>query len=997
MARLKVKEYNHTVSGDVWVPPSKYHLHRALIMGSLAKGDTTIKGISNAEHIWDTLHALDDLGVTVHKTSDGYIVKGGTYQPQDGKIWVGSSGSTLQFMLGLGCLSQNGPVTYDGEIGLRNRPIGPLLDCLGDMGVKWDAELHKMPVTIYPNRPKGGHVQIQGTLSQWISGLLMLAPFASEETVIEALPPNNEQTYIELTLQMMRRFGIQINEDPKKKIWRVPPNQEYQPRDDIEIEADLSSAAFILVLSALHPADLTLRGIYGGGTHPERDILDILQKMGVPMDLNKEEGILRIQHDGMDLKGDMTINMQHIPDLIPAICVLASLSKGTTVLKNIDHGRMKESNRVQAMLQLNKMGAKLKEVGNDLYVEGVDELHGEAISSFNDHRVQMAFALAGTRAKGATTLNYPFAYRISYPEFIEHMNTLGIEIGVIQQETSKLKLKSAESSKEKTKAMEKNPLKDIPLILDQLKAADPKKTGIIDISGSQPMQLTFSELDKLSSRVAQNLIDRGIKSGDYVAYLLPNSWEFVVLSLAIWKTGAAVCPLLPALREREISFILNRSKSPVLIVQDEIRNFEYQPLIEKIKKEIPALKSVTYIDSSYRDPADTKHNMGGMAAKDYDAKVLAERNPGTDAKAQLLFTSGTTGEPKGVVHTHGTLAYGAQSHIRTLGLPKDDNIWIPSPMAHQTGFLYGTYLALYRNATQICQDKWKVETARKAIERYNAKFVQAATPFLADMSRDPNPPKGLDIFVATGAAVPRQLAHDAIDKLGCKVVGGWGSTESCLVTVGDPQNPTDEMWNSDGKVIEGMEMKVTDEDGIELPAGKEGHYKVKTPAMFIEYLGHPEWYEDKVDEDGFFATGDLAIIDEKGYLHITGRTKDIINRGGVKIPVTEVENILYKHDAIKDVAVVGMPDPRLNERICAMAVLNEGHKLSFEEMTGFLKGQGVTKIYWPERLEILDGLPMTVTGKVQKYVLREWIAKKLKDPEFSINEEFHKNYSGIGV
>ncbi len=993
MARLKVGAYKGKIWGEIRVPPSKYHLHRALIMGSLAHGNTVIKGISNAEHIWDTLRSLHDLGVRVHHYHDGYMVEGGCYLPGNGgNIRVGSSGSTLQFMLGLGSLSQDGPVTFDGHEALRNRPIGPLLECLGQMGVKWDAKGHRMPVTVYPAQPKGGHIRIKGTLSQWISGLLMLAPFATQDTTIEALPPHNEQTYIDLTLQMMRQFGVQIDEVKRGEFWKVPAGQQYHPCEDIRIEADISSAAFLLVLAALHPSDMILSGISGGGTHPERKILDILQAMGVPMQINPEQGTIHVRHDGIRLESGLTINMQHIPDLIPAICVVASLATGTTVLKNINHGRMKESDRVKAMLQLNKMGADIRESGDDLIIRGVDRLRGNLITSYDDHRVQMAFALAGTRAYGETFITHPNAFRISYPEFMDHMTMLGVDACI--EET-----KPEETYKVGGAIMNKSPLKDCPLLLDRLKAADPSKTAVVDISRSQPVTLTFGELDELSSRAAQSLIDRGVQPGEYVAFLLPNSWEFIVLCLAIWKAGAAVCPLITALREREVSFIVGKSKSRLLIVQDEIRNYKYAPLIEKISPNLPYLESVVTINTRYHDPSDEGHCLGGLvSSQEYDDARLAQRSPNTDTRAQLLFTSGTTGEPKGVVHTQGTLAFGAMKQIQALSLTPEDKLWIPSPMAHQTGFLYGMFMALYLNATQICQSKWKVETARIAIEQYGATFVQAAMPFLSDMSRDSNPPRGLRVFVATGAAVPRKLAHDAIKTLGCKVVGGWGSTESNMISVGDPQNPTDEMWNSDGKVIEGMEMKVTDEEGITVPPGTEGMFKVKTPAMFIEYLDHPDWYKEAIDRDGFFRTGDLAIIDEKGYLRITGRTKDIINRGGVKIPVAEVENLLYSHPAVQDVALVAMPDPRLNERVCAMVVLKEGMKtFTFEEMINFLEEKGVTKIYWPERLELLDGLPMTVTGKVQKYVLREWITEKIKNPNFSINKSFHETASRIRV
>jgi len=180
-------------------------------------------------------------------------------------------------------------------------------------------------------------------------------------------------------------------------------------------------------------------------------------------------------------------------------------------------------------------------------------------------------------------------------------------------------------------------------------------------------------------------------------------------------------------------------------------------------------------------------------------------------------------------------------------------------------------------------------------------------------------------------------------------------------------------------VIAGREMQVTDEEGRTLPPGQEGLFKVRTPAMFTEYLDHPEWYAAAVDAEGFFNTGDLAVIDEDGNLRLTGRVKDIINRGGVKIPVSEIENLLYRMDDLKDVAVVGMPDPRLNERICVYVTMMDSDKaIQLEDITAYLQSQGVTKIYWPERLEIIRDMPRTTTGKIQKYVLRQLIADKLK-------------------
>jgi len=435
MAKAKVFPHRGKLNGVIRVPPSKYHLHRALIFGSLADGETVIHGKSGALHIRDTLHSLKDFGISVKQLGDGYLVKGRAYSPRNGKIRVGSSGSTLQFMLGLGSLSQGMVPTYDGHKALRERPIGPLLEALGAMGVIWQANNFKMPVTIQPSRPTGGHIQIPGTLSQWISGLLILAPFAARDTIVEALPPHNELTYVQLTIQMMRQFGIYIEEDPTGTKWRVPAGQSYQAAE-IHIEPDLSSAAFLLVLSALFPSDIVLQGIAGLGTHPENKILEIIGSLGIPLMYNEAKAELRIRHNGIRPVSGLEIDMRHIPDLIPVMSVMATLSQGTTVLKNIGPGRMKESNRVKAMLQLNKMEAKIEEIGDDLIIRGGERLKGASISTFNDHRVQMAFTIAGLRAaEGVSELTFPNAYRISYPEFFEHLALLGINTGSYFSET----------------------------------------------------------------------------------------------------------------------------------------------------------------------------------------------------------------------------------------------------------------------------------------------------------------------------------------------------------------------------------------------------------------------------------------------------------------------------------------------------------------------------------------------------------------------------------
>lgn len=426
--KLIVSPVDGAIRGDVHVPVSKYHLHRALILGSLAEGTTVIHGRSGCRHIGDTLQALRDLGIDVETTPDGYRVIGGPYRPRNGNVRVGSSGSTLQFMLGLGCRSAGGAVTFRGNRFLQRRPIGPLLDAFSQTGIAWQSRDHRLPVTIRPGLPSGGRIRIRGTLSQWISGLLMVAPLATRQTVVEVIPPFNERNYVMLTLRMMREFGIRFRGGVRGARWVVPGRQHYRACT-VDLEADFSSAAFLLGLAALHPADLTLRGIDTGSEHPEGRIPAIIAEMGVPMRADPNRRTLTVRHRGLHLK-PVVVDMKTIPDFMPMMTVLAAAAAGRSVLKNVGPCRLKESDRVRAMLQLRTMGACVEERGDDLIVDGGRPLTGASLSSYDDHRVEMALVIAGTMARGTTRLTYPHAYEISYPEFPDHLRSLGVRLAI---------------------------------------------------------------------------------------------------------------------------------------------------------------------------------------------------------------------------------------------------------------------------------------------------------------------------------------------------------------------------------------------------------------------------------------------------------------------------------------------------------------------------------------------------------------------------------------
>jgi 3-phosphoshikimate 1-carboxyvinyltransferase len=289
------------------------------------------------------------------------------------------------------------------------------------------------------------------------------------------------------------------------------------------------------------------------------------------------------------------------------------------------------------------------------------------------------------------------------------------------------------------------------------------------------------------------------------------------------------------------------------------------------------------------------------------------------------------------------------------------------------------WLAFTLGVPEIVQSVWDANRALDVLIKWDGTFVQAATPFLTDMVRaveagTPAPPS-LRIFVATGAAVPRALAERATRVLGTGVCGAFGTTETGLGTLATLTDEVHKAWGTDGRALPGVQIRIVDDEGRLLPSNAEGNFELKSPTVFDGYLDRPDLTAEVFTPDGWYRTGDLATIDDDGYLRITGRVRDVINRGGEKIPVSEIEQLLYTHPSVDDVAIVAMPDDRLGERACAFVTLNDGASLTFADMQSFLDENEVSKHYWPERLEIIDAIPRNVVGKVQKFLLREQAAK----------------------
>jgi cyclohexanecarboxylate-CoA ligase len=335
----------------------------------------------------------------------------------------------------------------------------------------------------------------------------------------------------------------------------------------------------------------------------------------------------------------------------------------------------------------------------------------------------------------------------------------------------------------------------------------------------------------------------------------------------------------------------------------------------------------------------------------------------------LLYTSGTTADPKGVLHNHETLVYECRSIVELFGLTSSDGVFMASPLTHITGVLYALVLPALTGAGTTLLDIWDPVVAADLVERERCRFTVGATPFLqglTDVYEARGARSALRAFACGGADVPPDLVRRARRVLGTAVVRVYGSTEMPTLTCGHPDDPEHIAADTDGRTIGPVELRLLDEhDGV-------GELAVRGPELFLGYLD-PALNDDAFFDDGFFATGDLASFDSEGAVTIRGRKKDIIIRGGENIAAKEVEDLLYGHPDVQEVVVVAMPDQKLGEKVCAFGVPAPGAGPDVTTFRVYLEKHRIARQKFPERVELVSELPKTASGKIQKFVLRERI------------------------
>ena len=493
--------------------------------------------------------------------------------------------------------------------------------------------------------------------------------------------------------------------------------------------------------------------------------------------------------------------------------------------------------------------------------------------------------------------------------------------------------------------------------------SDPLRLAIVDGT----VELTYRDLFARADSLARAWCARGVRPGDVVTMQLPNWWEAAVVYHAAMLAGCVLNPIVPIYRERELSFIERQCQPRVVVVPHVFRGFDHLAMQQQLSLELADPPLVVVVRPQGPSPD------GVVAFDDLTASGGELDEATADDICLLLYTSGTTADPKGVLHSHRTIAYEVDSIIELCRLGADDHIFMASPVTHITGYLYALVMPAVTGAAAILQDVWEPRAAADLIEAHGCRFSVGATPFLhglVDEYQRRGTASALSTFLCGGADVPPPLVRRGAAQFDALVTRVYGSSEFPTATCGRPGDEFAVTADTDGVPIGPVECRLDAvHDGV-------GELLLRGPDLFLGYLD-ASLNADAFTAEGFFRTGDLATIGHDGAVTIKGRQKDIILRGGENISAKEVEDVLFEHPDVAEVAVVAMPDRVMVERSCAFVVPNGDADITVTSLGAFLDDHRLARQKFPERVEIVRELPKTASGKVQKFVLRDLIAKKL--------------------
>lgn len=487
-----------------------------------------------------------------------------------------------------------------------------------------------------------------------------------------------------------------------------------------------------------------------------------------------------------------------------------------------------------------------------------------------------------------------------------------------------------------------------------LAQSDPDRPLVVD----GHVRIGAAALYRDAELIARQLLVRGIGPGKVVSFMLPNWHEAAAIYLAATLAGAVAHPIVPQLRDSEVAFMLADSGSRILFVPAEFRGFDYRAMMDRVSTGLSRSVETVVLRG---DPGGHTPFLKMLEAVG-PAAPLPQVDP--DSVKMLMYTSGTTGRPKGVLHSHNSLHALIRQIERHWHVAPGDRFFVPSPISHIGGSIYAFEMPLLCGTCAVLQEQWDAAAAVAQIDAEQCTHMAGATPFLDGLlgaaqaagTRLPS----LKVFICGGASVPPALVRRAQESFAKAAVSRvYGSTEVPVLTVGALEpGEADKAADTDGRI------------GIAEVRLEDGEVTARGAQMLRGYL-HAEDEADAFTADGFFRMGDLAREEQGGYLVVTGRAKDIIIRNGENIAPKEIEDILLDHPAIADIAIVGLPDARTGERACAVIVPTKGGMPDCAVLAKFMGERGIAKFKWPEQVELRSELPRNAAGKVLKHVLQE--------------------------
>jgi acyl-CoA synthetase (AMP-forming)/AMP-acid ligase II len=516
--------------------------------------------------------------------------------------------------------------------------------------------------------------------------------------------------------------------------------------------------------------------------------------------------------------------------------------------------------------------------------------------------------------------------------------------------------------------------------------ANPDKVFATDGTRS----LTFRQLFDGAQRLAVGLHRQGWRAGDSAAVQLPSWVEFVQVLAALSRLGVIAVPIMPIYRREEVGYVASNAGIRGVFTPASFKKFDYLDMYLGLRQEHPDLTIVvTRPDRAVEDIIDADDavfTLDGLEADTDDDSAREELGdpPGPDEPFVIVYTSGTTSRSKGCVHTFNTYCSGARALVTPFGYSAADVQFGPSPVAHTTGLVTSVLVPLLTGAATHLMAEWEPARGIEEIQRFGCTAAVTAPTFLhgllSEYDAERHDLSRLRLWVCAGAPIPAAVVERASATLpNIKVLSLYGRSENLVTTCCSTDDDVSRALTSDGSALPGTEVRIVDPQGNEVPRGTEGDIAYRGPAHMVEYLANPGETASLFTADGFSKSGDLGVMTDDGYVRVTGRTKDIVIRGGMNISVREIEDNLADHPDLVASSCVGMPDERLGERVCCYVVTTPDHVTpTVEDLRTFLLSHGMPIQKTPERVVSVDALPMTATGKVLKQELRKDIERRLE-------------------